>query len=130
MKIIINNAKPPFLLQVLAEAGAKFTISESREIEILLQDKATKIIIPHGFKTDMATIPQWLWIFFPPIGTKEEQYAMASILHDFLYNTKPFPRRVCDYIFLEAMKQYGVGRFVRSLFFICVTIKGRKHFKK
>jgi len=41
------------------------------------------VIVPSGFITDGATIPQVFWSLLPPWGT----YGQASILHDYLIET-------------------------------------------
>lgn len=50
------------------------------------------ITIPAGFKTDLASVPKWLWGFFPPFG----EALMAYIIHDYLYVHKPYNRRFAD----------------------------------
>ena len=125
MSIKLEGIEQPFKLEILSKAGANFSILEQREITI----GASKITIPQGFKTDLATIPQLLWAFFPPIGTGNEQYATPAILHDFLYTYKVFPRRKCDLVFLSAMKQYRVRSFVRYSFYLSVRLFGRKHYR-
>lgn len=43
-------------------------------------NKESKIIVPKGFKTDLASIPRLLWVAFPKNG----KYQKAAILHDYL----------------------------------------------
>jgi len=42
------------------------------------------IVIPIGFKTDLATAPTILWGFFPPYS----DFLPAAIVHDWLYANK------------------------------------------
>jgi len=42
------------------------------------------IVIPIGFKTDLATAPVILWGFFPPYS----DFLPAAIVHDWLYANK------------------------------------------
>lgn len=43
-------------------------------------NKESKILVPKGFKTDLASIPRFIWSFLPPNG----KYQKAAILHDYL----------------------------------------------
>jgi len=75
-----------------------------------------KIVIPFGFKTDFASVPQILWNIVPPWG----RYGKAAVVHDWLYqhrsnpNQKWYQRMFCkerkraDDIFLGAMTVLNV----------------------
>lgn len=43
------------------------------------------IIIPQGFEWDLSSVPRFLWGHLPPEG----DFELASLIHDFLYITKP-----------------------------------------
>lgn len=78
---------------------------------------SNKIVhVPEGFITDFASVPRAFWIFLPPDGI----YTQGAVLHDFLYNTKIFPRKECDKIFLEAMKVLKVPKGTRTLMYLAV----------
>ena len=57
------------------------------------------VIIPAGFKTDLATVPRFPGMFLL-FGGKARR---AAILHDWLYFSKE-PRSYADKVFYEAMK--------------------------
>ena len=48
------------------------------------------IVIPIGFKTDLATSPVILWGFFPPYS----DFLPAAIVHDWLYANKYVPNGI------------------------------------
>jgi len=55
----------------------------------------------------------------------------AAFIHDILYAAELFPRDECDDIFLELMKEHGVGWFTRNSMYLAVRMVGglvwRKH---
>jgi hypothetical protein len=73
-----------------------------------------RIIVPKGFVTDFASIPQPLWSFgLSPQG----QYSRAAVIHDYLYWTQGCTRVQSDRLLLIAMKESGVGGFSEALIF-------------
>src|SRR5580658_5102513 len=59
-----------------------------------------KIIVPKGFVTDFASIPQPLWSFgLSPHG----QYSRAAVIHDYLYWAQGCTRIQSDRLLLIAM---------------------------
>lgn len=55
------------------------------ELYVALQEEltdGTRIVINVGYVTDFASVPKWLWSFFPPIG----KYNRAALIHDYLYD--------------------------------------------
>lgn len=86
-------------------------------------------IVPHGFITDMASIPRLFWSWLPPTG----QYGQAAVLHDYLCETAliqnskeqtfyQISRKQADDILLEAMKVIGVNRFVSYVIYGAVRL--------
>lgn len=78
------------------------------------------ILVPVGFKTDLASIPRILWNILPPIGN----YDRAAVLHDFLYNTGGMKRKDADSVLREAMDVAGVSHFIRWTIYSGVRIGG------
>ena len=70
--------------------GAKW-FSIYRALEITLSN-GDVITIPAGFKTDLASVPKFLWSVFPPFG----EGVLAYIIHDYLYVEKPYTRAFAD----------------------------------
>lgn len=64
------------------------------------------IVVPQGFRTDLASTPRQVWLAFPRWGP----WSGAAIVHDFLYRTQPpgVSRYDADRIMLALMKQDGV----------------------
>lgn len=71
-------------------------------------DTDERIVVPAGFVTDFASIPQFLWSFgLTPHG----QYSRAAVIHDFLYWSQSCTRSQSDRLLLVAMKESNVGTF-------------------
>lgn len=94
-------------------------------------DKYAPVDIPEGFETDLASVPRYLWILFPPFGA----YSQAAVTHDFIYKMRkdltyqgPLrSREECDNIFLEAMTLLRVPWWKRQLMFRAVRMFGWAH---
>ena len=81
-------------------------------VDFTYADGQTAIVVPAGFETDFASIPQVFHSILSPTGA----YGKAAVIHDFLYATKfGKDRKLCDAIFLRAMKALRVGWFKRTL---------------
>lgn len=80
------------------------------------------VIVPKGFKTDLASVPRIFWRAFPPFG----EYSQAAIVHDYLYNTPMtgVSREIADAIFLAAMVELGVSWFDRQVIHKGVRVGG------
>lgn len=72
--------------------------------------------VPAGFKTDFATIPNWI----PLLRPKNGKWAKASVVHDHLCKTKDLPKGVADRIFYYAMLDDEASIFTAWLFWLCV----------
>ena len=79
-----------------------------------------EIIIPIGFKTDLASIPYPLNKILKPF----RKYTRSAVLHDFLYSSNRTDRYYDDRKFLEAMKSDEVNLSVRYSFYISVRLFG------
>lgn len=72
------------------------------------------IIIPDGFRTDLATVPRIFWAMLPPSGT----YEKAAVLHDFgcvqlAAGTCELSSRDVDGLFRRVCREGGVGLLTR-----------------
>ena len=73
-----------------------------------LGNTGATIVVPRGFVTDFASIPQSLWSTgLSPHG----QYSRAAIVHDYLYWAQPCTREQADRLLVVAMKESKVGGF-------------------
>lgn len=61
--------------------------------------------VPAGFTTDLASIPRTV----RPLVDRNGSSRAASVLHDWLYATRPVSRKEADALFLEALEASGVG---------------------
>lgn len=88
-----------------------------------------KIVIPVDFETDGASVPRFLWAFFPPFGG---DYDEAAVLHDFLYRTSfmCLERVVADAILIEAMLVCHTSALARWCIFVGVRAGGWLTYRK
>lgn len=75
------------------------------------------IRVPEGFKTDFATIPNWI----PFLRPKNGKWAKASVVHDFLCKYD-MPKVTADRIFYYAMLDDKASIFTAYVLWICVRI--------
>ena len=82
------------LLQLLApfKVEVRFTTDKGRKCWDV-------VVINTGFITNSASTPKCLRNIISPFGS-----VRASVLHDFLYDTKIYNRKDCDEVFLVALK--------------------------
>jgi hypothetical protein len=67
-----------------------------------------RIVVPKGFVTDFASIPQGLWsLGLGPQG----RYSRAAVVHDYLYWSQGCTRAQADRLMVIAMKESRVGKF-------------------
>jgi len=96
--------------------------------------QAGDIVVPEGFVTDFASIPQALWWLLPPYG----RAANAAILHDYRYvyctyadtTTRRRARMLTDLYFYRDMIADGVPQWQAWLMYQAVRWFGRKHWTK
>ena len=79
------------------------------------------IRIKKGYVLDFASVPRCFWWFISP---SEYGICHAALLHDILYSTKVFSRRVSDAFFLEAMIKMGYPGYKAWPAFIAVRLFG------
>ncbi len=58
----------------------------------------TNIIVPKGFRTDLASVPRIFWTILPPFG----RYSQAAVVHDYLYRME-HDKKEADLIFYYLM---------------------------
>lgn len=67
------------------------------------------IVVPTGFRTDLASIPAIVQLLIPKSGA----YDKAAVVHDYLYVKNGVSREEADAVLREAMEVLGVGGFKR-----------------
>ncbi len=80
-----------------------------------------RIVVPKGFVTDFASIPQALWsVGFSPHG----EYSRAAVVHDYLYWSQGCTRAQSDRLLVIAMKESNVSSFDEFLVYQGVDKRG------
>ena len=79
------------------------------------------VVVPLGFITDFASIPQMLRGALPVWNT----YGPAAVVHDYLYWTQTTTRETADAVLLEAMRVLGVDDAVAALIHTGVRVGGQ-----
>ena len=89
--------------------------------DLIYQTKSGEIIVvPKGFDTDLASIPQIFHSIIPVNG----KHRAPAIVHDYLYVVQDRTRSEADTIFLEAMESVGVRWTQRYAMYWAVRIGG------
>ena len=84
---------------------------------------STVIVVPRGFVTDFASIPQAFWSF----GLSAHgRYSKAAIVHDYLYWTQACSREQADNLLMIAMKESSVDAGQRIAIYEGVRLGGGK----
>lgn len=68
-------------------------------------DDADRIIVPRGFCSDGASVPQFLWGLLGNWGT----FAQAAIVHDLIYATHLLDRAAADRVFRDGIRAIGAN---------------------
>ena len=87
------------------------------------------VVVPKGFRTDYASVPK---IFRNIINTYGD-HTRAAVIHDWLYRNGHklgVSRKEADKVFLEVMKEQGVGFFKRQLMYRAVRSFGMFSYKE
>lgn len=82
-----------------------------------------RFIIPKGYTSDFASVPQLFWWLVPPHGVT----ATACIVHDYLYEVKPFKhvtRREVDDYWLSLLRATTAPRWQIYLMYYYVRLLG------
>lgn len=78
----------------------------AEEMSWIIGDTSEKIVVPKGFVTDFASIPEKLSI----VGlTAHGPYNRAAVIHDFLYWAQSCTKEQADRLLVIAMKESHVG---------------------
>ncbi len=78
------------------------------------------LIVPVGFRTDIASVPWFVWSFVPPTG----RYSRPAVVHDYLYRAGNVSRAQADAVFCEAMLVEGVVWWRRWVVWAAVRLFG------
>lgn len=85
-------------------------------------DTQDHIVVPAGFVTDYASIPQAMWSFgLGPHG----RYSRAALVHDYLYWSQGCTKDQADNLLVIAMKESHVDSFDEMAIFAGVKVGGQ-----
>lgn len=79
-----------------------------------------KFIIPKGYTTDFASVPQLFWWLIPAHCNA----SMPSIIHDYTCEFGVLPRWKCDNVFLQLLKQSNIKPWQYLLMYVYVRALG------
>ncbi|MGJ7575597.1 DUF1353 domain-containing protein [Variovorax sp. RB2P76] len=116
-----KTGKAPTAVGLLPDSDQQYWILlEDMEYEI--GDSGVKIIVPVGFVTDLASIPQALWATGLTVNGR---YGRAAIIHDYLYWAQVCTRPQSDRLMVLAMKESNVSNFDEKAIYAGVSLGGR-----
>jgi hypothetical protein len=104
----------------------KWTLTEAWAVRV--NTNSLRVMILHGFKSDGASIPRWLW---PVVGPRLAAKTFpAALLHDALYESKLFARWFADAEFYRLLVGFGAGRLKARLYWLAVRVFGGVFWKR
>ena len=95
---------------------------------LVWNDNLNIIQVNPKFDFDGASVPQALWSF--GLSPMTGGYQRSACLHDALYASEYFDRKVCDELFLKAMESEGVSYFKRYSMYYAVRAFGGQVWKE
>ena len=103
----MSKFKSQLIVRVPLDGGDRILVEDLS----YASDIAFKVLIaPLGMKTDYGSIPKILHNVLSPTGKP----TYAFVIHDMLYQTGLYNKRISDKILDEAMTLLGVGWFKRK----------------
>jgi Protein of unknown function (DUF1353) len=91
------------------------------DMTYVIGSTSDQIVVPKGFVTDFASIPQSLWsLGLTPYG----QYSRAAVIHDYLYWSQSCTRAQSDRLLVIAMKESRVSGLDEYLVYRGVELGG------
>ncbi len=81
------------------------------------------LVVPAGFKSDLASTPRAVWWLVPPDG----KWTEPAVVHDYLYSQRKCSRWVADALFRQALRDVGVGWWLRWLIWLAVRLFAKAH---
>jgi len=109
----VDMAPAPF---VRAFADGSHWMLQSPLIQGFGKDRVYLIIVPRGFVTDFASVPQPLQVL-RGVRTVADRYANAALVHDYLYWVQDCTREQADRIMELALREAGISFLERKLIY-------------
>jgi len=87
------------------------------------------IVVPVGYRTDLASVPRLAWVIVP---RDDPMARRPSVVHDYIYTdlTKRFTKAEADQIFYQALLEQGMHKPLAWLMWCAVRIGGRGNWSK
>lgn len=117
------HVEPPTALVPFADMDVWYL---SADMIWTVPGRGTSIIVPRGFATDFASVPQYFWTWMPPTG----RYGLPAIVHDWLYWDQTLLRQQADDIFDGALAELGVSGWRRFVLYRSVRWFGAKYWRE
>ena len=124
MRILLSEKYPEIKPTGESVGGRDTYILLKNVIVIIISDSNNctyTINIPKGFVFDGASVPFGLWNIFPPL---DSDYLIAALLHDFLYQSEYFDRKICDEVFYTALLTMKITHCKAYLMYLAVRLGG------
>lgn len=86
-----------------------------------VSDLVGVIIVPKDFMTDFASVPRLPFVFLLTGNTAHR----AALIHDYLYTSNQFSRKLSDEIFKEAIVAAGEPEWRANMMYAGVRIGGK-----
>jgi hypothetical protein len=109
-----NN--PEFVL--FQADGNIFVLVE--ELRYKIERTGQRIIVPAGFVTDFASVPQVAQSIISVLG----KHSVPAVVHDYLYWVQTCTREQADNILYEAMQEYKANWFQKHAVYNAVRVGG------
>lgn len=108
---------------VKPHSGYRYTTCSDMMVDI----DGNRFVVPQGFDTDFASIPQKFWSVIAPY---ESRLVAPSIMHDYMYNCPgDHTRKYADEVFYSALIAQGVSAYDASKFYYAVRFFGEPFYK-
>lgn len=123
MEVIIQNNKIHSIIKLNKLNNDLYEVKE----DIIYNVFGGQLIVPKGFKTDLASIPKFINCIIPKRGL----YDAGAILHDFLYSEYSIydiNREDSDKIFEYIIHLCGVPKDLSLKMYYSVRAFGESHF--
>lgn len=102
--------------------ATEFVVEEAFDAYWNRKGNITKIVVPAGFTTDLASVPRVFQSIIPKLG----HHIRPAIVHDYCYEGGTnLTRKEADEMFLEGMQQTKVGWLRRNAMWLAVRVGGR-----
>lgn len=114
-------------IEFLSQLDTRTLTDKSNRLlkDFVISIKGKLIVIPEGFETDFASVPR-IPLFYTLVGGRGKK---AAVVHDYLYASNFFNRKLCDDIFYDALRETGMGWFSANIMYTGVRLGGSSAYR-